>query len=95
MTFYAHSALQLWSQLGYELSSFEIFFFLLSFEPCIVCICISRVSKSKILRARGLAKLSVLTQLSGCGFVEDSRLFLFLCCFNLPLCNEDHSVVWL
>lgn len=89
------------SQLGYELSSSEVFCFLaklwilycvhLHFQGFKIQIFI----KSKFLGAGGLAKLSVLTQLSGCGFVEDSRMFFFLCCFHLPLCNQDYSMVWL
>lgn len=92
MTSPTHSALQLWS---HSLVMKNLFVYLLSFEPCILRICIFRVSKWKFLRAGGLAKLSVLTQLIGCGFVEDSRLGFFLCCFHLPLCDQDQSVVWL
>lgn len=57
---------------------------LLSFELWIVCICIFRVSQSKFLRAGGLAKLSVLTQLTGCGFVEVSRLVFFSAAYMCP-----------
>lgn len=96
MTCPTHSALQLQSHnLVMNSPVLKSFVYLLSFEPWIERISIFMVSRSKFLRAGGLAKLSVLTQLIGSGFVENSRLVFFLCCFHLPPCDQDCSMVWL
>lgn len=96
MTCPTHSALQLRSHnLVMNSPVLKSFVYLLSFEPWIERISIFMVSRSKFLRAGGLAKLSVLTQLIGSGFVENSRLVFFLCCFYLPPCDQDCSMVCL
>lgn len=63
------------SQLGYELLGSEIFCLLAKLWT-LDCVHLHFQNFwMKNLRAGGLAKLSVLTQLTECGFVEDSILF--------------------